>query len=215
MKALYRNPIAIILIILAIGSFIYFEEQLPAIDLSHLTPGNVMAMLGYISVIMLVVEQFIEIFVDDPNQKVKIQCKDRITDINKFLERLNNPIDVAALTDPESTEEKPESAEVAKMMKEKKELEEFLMTRGLKRQRRTTIIAFAIGLILSFSGLRLMAGIVFNGPETELSSIQITIIQSIDIVLTAGIIAGGSGRVHRLMKRIKETMGGGSSINSL
>ncbi len=214
MNALYKNPIAILLSILVIASFVYFEKELPAIDLSHLTPGNVIAMLGYISVIMLVVEQFIEIFVDDPNEKVKIQCKDRITDINKFLEQLNNPLDIAALTDAESTEEKPESVEVVKMIKEKKELEEFLTTRGLKRQKRTTLIAFVIGLILSFSGLRLMAGIVFNGSETELSNIQMTIIQSIDIVLTSGIIAGGSGRVHRLMKRIKETMGG-PSINSL
>ncbi len=197
MKALYKNPIAIILIIIAIAAFVYFEEQLPPIDLSHLTPGNVIAMLGYISIVMLIVEQFIEIFIDDPNEKVKIKCKDRLAEIEDYIE------DVSITADPESIEN---DDTMNKMMKEKDELEEFLVTRGLKRQRRTTMIAFVIGLILSFSGLRLMSGIIFSESTEELSIIQATIIQSIDIILTAGIIAGGSGRMHRLIKTIKETV---------
>ena len=67
------------------------------------------------------------------------------------------------------------------------------------------LIGFVLGLLLSLSGLRLMSGILFNGAEETLSEIQITIIQSLDIVLTAGIIAGGSDRVHGLIKRIKDT----------
>ena len=50
MKALYKNPIAIILMVFATVGFILLEDQLPAIDLSHLTPGNVVAVLGYTSV---------------------------------------------------------------------------------------------------------------------------------------------------------------------
>ncbi len=217
MKALYKNPIAIILIVLAVAVFVYFEEQLPAIDLSNLNTANVIAVLSYLSVVMLVVEQCIEIFVDDPNEKEKLRCKDRIADINKVLEKLDKATETPIMDEVPSIEEPEElqTKEVAKMMKEKKELEEFLLTRGLKRQRRTTIIAFVLGLALSFSGLRLMSGILFNGPEEALSKIQITMIQSIDIILTAGIIAGGSGRVHRLIKRIKQATSGVGSISSL
>ena len=48
-----------------------------------------------------------------------------------------------------------------------------------------------------------MSGILFNETSDNLSEIQSTIIQSIDIILTAGIIAGGSDRMHRLIKRVK------------
>ncbi len=213
MKSLYKNPVAIVSVVLATASFIYFENRLPAINLSNLDTASIIAALGYLSVVILIVEQFIEIFVYDPNEKVKMQCKERIADINKYLESRNNPIDTDIEEDEDEETVDTESTEkTAKVMKEKRELEEYLMTRGLKRQRKTTIIAFIIGLVLSLSGLRLMSGIIFNGPEEELSSIQVTIVQSLDIILTAGIIAGGSGRVHRLIKRIKEAMGSSESF---
>ncbi|WP_103068910.1 hypothetical protein [Aquimarina sediminis] len=197
MQTLYKNPIALILVVLCIAAFVYFEEQLPSIDLSHLTPGNVVAVLGYLSVIMLVVEQFIEIFVDDPDQTKKKQCRARIELIDKQLYDVNNSVNSVLRN------EKEENDDVIAMIKEKKELEQLLIGYELKRQRRTMLIGFVLGLMLSFSGLRLMSGIIFNGSVEKMSAIQATIIQSIDIILTAGIIAGGSDRVHGLIKRIK------------
>jgi hypothetical protein len=199
MKALYKNPFVLIFIILGITVFIYFEEQLQSIDLSHLTPGNVVAVLGYLSVIMFVVEQFIEIFVDDPDRKEKKQCKDRIIAINKYLKDQNISIDPAIIKKQEVDDHKD------LILKEKSELEEVLLTYELKRQRRTMLIGFMLGLLLSVSGVRIMSGIILNGSEQTLSEIQVTIIQSIDIILTAGIITGGSDRIHGLIKRIKDT----------
>lgn len=206
MKALYKNPIAIILVILSIAGFVFFEEKLPSIDLSSLEPGNVIAMLGYISVVMLVVEQCIEVFIDDPSEKIKRQCKDRIAEIEEQMETLRIPVS-PTIANEASEESEIETEEMEGMMKEKKELENILMVRGQKRHRRTTLIAFIIGLVLSFSGIRLISGILFNGPEETLSEIQITIIQSIDVILTAGIIAGGSSRMHKLIKMVKGAIG--------
>ncbi|TPN87964.1 hypothetical protein [Aquimarina algicola] len=201
MNALYKNPIAIILIVLSIVGYILLKAYLPPIDLSHLTPENVIAVLGYLSVVMFVVEQFIEIFIDDPNQKEKKECKNRISEINTYLEKINKDRDAVAIEEEPVEEENPDK--VIRIMREKKALQEKLINKGLHRQQRTSIIAFVLGLVLSFSGLRLMSGIIFEGSQESLSEIQSTIIQSIDIVLTAGIIAGGSGRVHRLIKKIK------------
>ncbi len=195
MKALYKNPIAIIFLVLTLTGFVYFEEQFRPIDLSDLDTGSIIAMLVYLSIIMLVVEQCIEVFVDDPHQKFKKECKERMAVIEKRLEK---PIDVTEGEDIIETES---------MMAEKEVLQEQLTTHGLKRKHRTTVIAFILGLILSFSGLRLISGMIVNGPAEQLSEIQITIIESIDIILTSGIIAGGSGRMHRLIKRIKEATG--------
>ncbi|WP_062057239.1 hypothetical protein [Aquimarina longa] len=202
MKSLYKNPTIIVFAVFAIAIFVYFKDQLPAIDLSHLTPGNVVAVLGYLSVIMLVVEQFIEVFIDDPNEKIKVQSKDRLEEINTFFDNLDKP----SIINSEVEIIESDAKEIVLLKKEKRKLEEFLITQGLKRERRTIITGFIIGLFLSFSGFRLMSGIIFNGDEEHtLSEVQGVIIQAIDIVLTAGIIAGGSGRVHTLIKRIKTT----------
>ena len=209
MKALYKNSIAIILIVFAVVGFVLLEGQLPAINLAHLTPGNVVAVLGYTSVIMFVVEQFIEIFVHDPGQRLKKECKDRIDEINRKLERMNSPVE----EEPTSETEEVSVPEVANMMKEKRRLENTLTKEGMKRKQRTIVIAFIIGLILSFSGFRLISGILFNETSDNLSEIQSTIIQSIDIILTAGIIAGGSDRMHRLIKRVKEAFQPENSYN--
>ncbi len=209
MKALYKNPIAIILIVFAVVGFVLLEGQLPAINLSHLTPGNVVAVLGYTSVIMFVVEQFIEIFVHDYNQRLKRECKERIDEINRKLESMNSPIEEEVAPETEEVS----VPEVANMMKEKRRLENTLTKEGMKRKQRTIVIAFIIGLILSFSGFRLMSGILFNETSDNLSEIQSTIIQSIDIILTAGIIAGGSDRMHRLIKRVKEAFQPENSYN--
>ncbi len=208
MKALYKNPIVIILVVAAITTFVFFEEKLPSVDLSSLEPGNIIAILGYISVVMLVVEQCIEVFIEDPSQKVKLKCKNRIAEIEEQLETINVPIS-PTVSDEEFETVETESVEVAGLRNEKRELENVLITQGLKRRKHTTVVAFIIGLILSFSGIRLLSGVVFNEPQEEiLSGIQLTIIQSIDIIVTAGIIAGGSGRMHRLLKRVKEALGG-------
>ncbi|MBQ4822075.1 hypothetical protein [Aquimarina sp. MMG016] len=187
MKALYKNPIALILIAVTVGAFIFLKDQLPALDLSQLTPTNIIAVLGYITVVMLIVEQFIEIFVNDPDEKNKMQRKQRIADICKEVEN-----------------ETLEQATKDKLLSEKIELEGQNITRGLKRKQRILIINFGIGLLLAFSGFRILSGFLF---ETSLNSgaseTQLTLVQSIDIILTAGIIAGGSDRVHRLIKRIK------------
>ncbi len=207
MKALYKNPLVIILIILSIFCFLYFKEYLPSVHLKNLEASNIISIFGYLSVIMLVVEQVIEIFVFDPNEKTKIKNKRRLEEINKYLESLNNP-ENSMVVDIQSLPEETSAEKVIRLMKEKKKIEEFLLTRSQLRQQRTITIAFILGLILSLSGIRLMSGIMLPESAAELSEIQIKVIISIDIILTAGIIAGGSDRMHRLIKRIKEVIGG-------
>ncbi len=206
MKALYKNPLVIILIVLSIFSFIYFKEYLPSIHLKNVELSNIISILGYLSVIMLVVEQVIEIFVFDPNEKIKVKSKKRVEEINKYLESLNDP-ENSMVVDIQSLPDETRANKVIRLMNEKKDIEDFLLTRGQLRQQRTITIAFVIGLVLSLSGLRLMSGIILPESASELSEIQTKVIISIDIILTAGIIAGGSDRMHRLIKRAKEIIG--------
>ncbi|MBP2833378.1 hypothetical protein J8281_14375 [Aquimarina sp. U1-2] len=206
MKALYKNPLIIILIVVSVFCFIYFKEYLPSVHLKNIELSNIISILGYLSVVMLVVEQVIEIFVFDPNEKTKVKNRKRLEEINKFLESLNDP-ENSMIVDIQSLPEETRAEKVIRLMKEKREIEDFLLTRGQIRQQRTITIAFVIGLVLSLSGLRLMSGIILPESAAELSEIQIKVIVSIDIILTAGIIAGGSDRMHRLIRRAKEIIG--------
>jgi len=218
MKPIYRNSISFALIAAAVVSFIIFEEQLPSVDLSILDPTTVFGVLGYISVIMLVVEQCIEIFVFDPNKMQKEKDRRRVQEIEALLDEVLDPImdiemEVEKMEDPEQMEEveMEKEAEPIKrysrrqiqlLEKESDRLREKLKTQGEQRQKKVQLVSFIIGLIISFSGIRVLSGTLFNA-ENILFGFQNTLIQSIDIVLTAGIISGGSDRVHSLIKRAK------------
>jgi len=207
MKPLYKNPIVIILGILSIACFVYFQEKLPSVDLSGMEPGNVLAILGYMSVIILVVEQCIEVFLEDPSGAEKRKWKYRIEDINEQIKGKMLAIN------PEITTEEIENVitddkKIIALQKERLKLKKIVLGLEQKRYKRTTFVGFILGLILSFFGIRLLSGIIFNEPQESLSSIQETIIISIDIILTATIIAGGSSRMHRLIKKIREALAG-------
>lgn len=186
MKALYKNPVVIILIIITVALFVFLNEEFPTIDLSGLTFANIIAVLGYLSLIMLIVEQFIEIFVSDPQESSKIKNKKRIEEICTALENENITVET-----------------MSELHEERNKIEKILVEKGLKRKQQILLINYGIGLLLAFSGFRIMSGFLFESSLENGTEVQRIMIQSIDIILTAGIISGGSDRIHRLIKRIK------------
>jgi len=184
MKPLYKNPIIIILALLSIVGYVIFEDKLPSIDLSNIEPGNIIAVLAYISVIMLVVEQCIEVFIDDPNQKVKQTCRRRIEQIDEEIGAMQLE-EITGIAEGAEGLKIEENIEMTTLKNEKDELENVLLIQEQKRHKRTTFVAFILGLILAFFGIRLLSGILFNEPEQTISGIQETVIRSIDIILTA------------------------------
>ena len=187
MKSLYNNPFILILIIITLIAFGYLNRFFPTIDLSEVTPTNILTVLGYLFVIVLVVEQFVEIFIHDANVKDKIEAKLRIQQIDEICQDIDNPDD-----------------QLIAMFQEKKEIIKDLEVNQLKRKQRILFITFSIGLLLSFSGFRILSGFLFdNSLGIPVENTQAILIQSIDIILTAGIISGGSDNVHQLLKRIK------------
>lgn len=68
-------------------------------------------------------------------------------------------------------------------------------------QRRALLAGLTLGLLVSLSGVR------FLGPIFDLvaaSSLQQAVFRFTDIILTAGLIAGGSAAVHELMALIDD-----------
>ncbi len=70
-------------------------------------------------------------------------------------------------------------------------------------QRRALLLGLTLGLMVSLSGIRLLAPI-FQLDATDNPAFQLAAFNFTDIVITAGLIAGGSSTIHELMALIED-----------
>ena len=85
-----------------------------------------------------------------------------------------------------------------KVVKDKKsELEQY----RAQTQRRALLVGLTFGLLVSLSGVRLLGSIFVS---KDLPPFQLATFQFTDIMVTAGLIAGGSSTIHELMALIDD-----------
>ena len=70
-------------------------------------------------------------------------------------------------------------------------------------QRRALLVGLTLGILVSLSGVRLL-GPIFEFGVGDAWSFQQAVFQFTDIVVTAGLIAGGSATIHELMALIDD-----------
>lgn len=70
-------------------------------------------------------------------------------------------------------------------------------------QRRALLVGLTLGIMVSLSGVRLL-GPIFEFGGTDGWSFQQAVFQFTDIIVTAGLIAGGSKTIHELMALIDD-----------
>ena len=91
-------------------------------------------------------------------------------------------------------EEAVHSAQEDAKAEAKKVLEEY----RAGTQRRALLVGLTLGILVSLSGVRLL-GPIFEFGDADGWSFQQAIFQFTDIIVTAGLIAGGSTTIHELM----------------
>ena len=97
-----------------------------------------------------------------------------------------------------SLEEKVRSAEPSGEAEAEKKLQEY----KAGTQRRALLVGLTLGIMVSLSGVRLLGPIfAFDGAE---ASLQQVVFVFTDIILTAGLIAGGSATIHELMALVDD-----------
>jgi hypothetical protein len=74
----------------------------------------------------------------------------------------------------------------------------------LKTAQRAYWISFGFGLIISLVGIRTLAGLVNPEDLKALGDIHRTLFSFVDIVLTGGVIAGGSAAIDKIGRAISE-----------
>ena len=97
-----------------------------------------------------------------------------------------------------SLEEKVRSADETEKAEAQTELQEY----KAGTQRRALLVGLTLGTMVSLSGVRLL-GPIFEFGDTE-ASFQQAVFQFTDIILTAGLIAGGSATIHELMALVDD-----------
>ena len=70
-------------------------------------------------------------------------------------------------------------------------------------QRRALLAGLTLGILVSVSGVRLL-GPIFQLDSSDALTFQLGVFQFTDIVITAGLIAGGSATIHELMALIDD-----------
>jgi len=142
-----------------------------SIDISSFETGKLVGLFGSLFFISLLVERFIELFVQDPDVKEKRRMK---------VQRKN-------VIDPNQIQE---------MEIKMDELRQ-------KRRRTVTFFGFVLGLIIALFGIRILTNLVV---DPNWGDVQMRYVNILDMVLTAGLIAGGSEGVHSLISIAKNAM---------
>jgi len=70
-------------------------------------------------------------------------------------------------------------------------------------QRRALLVGLTLGILVSVSGVRLL-GPIFEFGAADAWSFQQAVFQFTDIIVTAGLIAGGSATIHKLMALVDD-----------
>jgi hypothetical protein len=86
------------------------------------------------------------------------------------------------------------------ILKKKQELGAYKMVTA----KRALWISFGFGLLISLVGVRTLGGLVEPSALQSLDDIHLTLFSFVDIVLTGGVIAGGSAAIDKIGRKISE-----------
>jgi len=168
-------PTFIVVILIAGIILNNYINEFQTIDISSFETGRLVGLFGSLFFVSLLVERFIELFVQDPDAEVKAR---------KAAQRKN-------LIDPNQI------------------MEADLEMKAMRKKRRNTVvfIGFTMGLIIALFGVRILTNLVVDPDWGDLQERYINIL---DMVLTAGLIAGGSEGIHTLINIAKNAMNPGN-----
>lgn len=152
-------------------------DDFKSIDISSFETGRLVGLFGSLFFISLLVERFIELFVQDPDAEAKSR---------KAAQRKN-------LIDPNQI------------------IEAELELKEMRKKRRDTVafFGFVMGLIIALLGMRILTNLIV---DPQWGDVQERYVNILDMVLTAGLIAGGSGGIHSLINIARNAMNPNSLV---
>ncbi len=94
----------------------------------------------------------------------------------------------------------------AALQRRLKEKEHELAVYRLETARYAYWLSYALGMAVSVVGVRALSGLIDLDAFFKLSSTQKTLFALVDVVITGGVIAGGSAAIDKMGRKISETL---------
>lgn len=103
-----------------------------------------------------------------------------------------------------------EPVNVEKLQKEKQKLAVY----KLDTAKRAYWLSFTLGLAVSLAGVRTLSGLVDFSKLSELNDLHRTIFSFVDVLLTGGVISGGSAAIDKIGRSIRKGLNLTSATDS-
>ncbi len=184
-----KEALLVVLICTAVFGLLYFAKP-TFLPFKSFAESNVLAIVTSLFVVAVFMERSVEAFL------IPIRTSDR-----KKIEQ-----ELTVIREKSETDDSQKPALLAK----KQELENYkLVTAKL-----AIWTSFGFGLLISLVGVRTLAGLVEPSAFAEFGTMHYSIFSFVDIILTGGVIAGGSAAIDKIGRKISHNLKLTSTIDS-
>ena len=176
----HTTEVVFVVLILAAALALLYYTKSTGISFKSFTESDVLAIITSMFVVAVFMERSIEAILTPIRAPDRQKIEQELEDIRR-----------AAETD---------DSKKAQRVEKERELE----TYRLNTAQRAYWLSFGFGLIISVVGVRTLAGLVNPDDLKALGDIHRTLFSFVDIVLTGGVIAGGSAAIDKIGRAISE-----------
>jgi hypothetical protein len=174
----HKTAVALVIVILsAVFALLYFTKA-TGVPFKSIQETDVLAILTSMFVVAVFMERSIE----------AILTPVRVPDRQKIERDLEDY----------KREAKTDETKIKDVIAKQRELD----TYRLKTAQRAYWLSFSFGLVISLVGIRTLAGLVEPDELQKLGDLHRTMFSFVDIILTGGVIAGGSAAINKIASAI-------------
>ena len=219
MNWIAQNPIKAICLLLAIAVVIvwiifqYRDAPYEVLVFRSMTYEAFVDLLTPIFIIALFVERALEVFVatgrkieQTEKEKAVQQSEAKIAQLNARMAAFQSQLDApgaARLSPSEISAIQARRENIANLMPDAQRRERHARVAFEKHRSETRRITFvvgaAFGLVIALGGIRGVAPLIDLQAVSVWSGLQEVVFHSVDVILTAGLLAGGASGIHQII----------------
>jgi hypothetical protein len=182
----WKEAVIILLILAALGLVLYFIDT-SNLTFKKITETDIFAIISSLFVVAVFMERTVEAILSPIRSPDRQKIEHDIEDIKHNIERLNNS-------------SQPDVDEQRALLDKQHDLDLY----NLRTAKRASWLSFVFGLIISFVGVRALSGLIEPAEFKGLEKLNRNLFSFVDVVLTGGVIAGGSAAIDKIGRAISQ-----------
>jgi hypothetical protein len=176
----------IVLLLLIVVYCLLSKINTSNMSFKKITESDVLAVIASLFVVAVFMERTVEAILSPIRSPDRQKIEHEIEDINHVIESLK----------PNT----PSDAVTQKLVNKKHELDLY----NLRTAKRASWLSFGFGLVISFVGVRALSGLIEPTEFKNLDQLNKNLFSFVDVVLTGGVIAGGSAAIDKIGRAISQ-----------